>query len=85
MHGVYVRLLLRPHFRRIDVDTLVYVNCAFRILLILIFFVFFFPSPIPKPSYFTTKLYDSEIRMAYWVVNPTGKETVLLTHGEPTW
>ena len=45
MHGVYVRLLLRPHFRRIDVDTFVYVNCAFRILLILIFFVFFFPSP----------------------------------------
>ena len=41
-----------------------------------------------KPMYFTSKLFDASIRIAYWIVDPQGekpKETILLTHGQPTW
>ena len=41
-----------------------------------------------KPMYFTSKLFNSSIRIAYWIVDPQGKEpkeTILLTHGQPTW
>lgn len=41
-----------------------------------------------KPLYFTSKLFDASIRIAYWIVEPQGqepKETILLTHGQPTW
>lgn len=42
-----------------------------------------------KPDYYTSKLFNSSIRIAYWIVDPKTehgpKETVLLTHGQPTW
>lgn len=46
-----------------------------------------FPYP---PSYFTSRIFDAEIRIAYYDVRPPASvpdsgETVLLPHGEPTW
>ena len=43
-----------------------------------------------RPTYFTSQLFGSSIQMAYWIVEPhkgdnTTKETILLTHGQPTW
>ena len=43
-----------------------------------------------KPMYFTSRLFDASIQMAYWIIEPkrrsqTAKETILLTHGQPTW
>mmetsp|Transcript_15083 Transcript_15083/g.18282 ORF Transcript_15083/g.18282 Transcript_15083/m.18282 type:complete len:344 (+) Transcript_15083:1908-2939(+) len=39
-----------------------------------------------KPSYFVSKLFASEVRIAYWDIGPKdAKETLLLTHGEPSW
>ena len=38
-----------------------------------------------EPQFFTSRLFASQIRIAYWIVNPHGMETVLLTHGEPSW
>lgn len=42
-----------------------------------------------KPSYFTSQLFGSAVRIAYWDLSDNNKEftgeTVLLTHGEPSW
>jgi len=43
-----------------------------------------------KPSFYTSPLFHSRVRIAYWLLEGTGrgrgkKETILLPHGEPTW
>ena len=40
---------------------------------------------LSRPEFFTSRLFGSAIRMAYWDINNSGSETVLLTHGEPSW
>eukprot|EP00944_MAST-04C_sp_MAST-4C-sp1_P008089 g8089.t1 len=39
-----------------------------------------------KPSYFVSKLFNVEIRIAYWDLgSKSSGETMLLCHGEPSW
>eukprot|EP00658_Telonema_sp_P-2_P011004 TRINITY_DN14187_c0_g1_i1.p1 TRINITY_DN14187_c0_g1~~TRINITY_DN14187_c0_g1_i1.p1 ORF type:complete len:337 (+),score=52.00 TRINITY_DN14187_c0_g1_i1:141-1151(+) len=39
-----------------------------------------------EPSYFVSRLFGAEVRMAYWDLGDDhGGETVLLPHGEPAW
>ena len=43
-----------------------------------------------RPAYFYSQLFGATVRIAYWDLLPVGcdgepKETILLTHGEPSW
>ena len=39
-----------------------------------------------KPQYFTSKLYNMEVRIAYYDLgNKTAEETIILTHGMSAW
>ena len=42
--------------------------------------------PWGPPSYYTSRLFGVDVRMAYWDFGPQdAPETLLLTHGEPSW
>ena len=39
-----------------------------------------------EPAFFTSRLFNADVRVAYWDLGPEeAKETILLTHGEPSW
>ena len=39
-----------------------------------------------EPEYFSSKLYGADVGMAFWDLGSrNAKETILLTHGEPSW
>ena len=39
-----------------------------------------------EPKYFTSKLYDMDVRIAYYDLGPRdAKETIVLTHGMSAW